>query len=132
MYDAAGIYVYEFDSYALTGFCNLSEINPTAVEADATGRLVKFYDDTTKYIYDVRNNEVLSVDSYDSYADFEPYEPETVASSDYFDSDYPIYKGQDGTLSSVIAMTESKEIRYSDLYIQVLQDSTIETYSLFQ
>jgi len=146
LYDYRGIYVFSFDESALVGFCDFRDIhmtqlegdNPTIVEINEQGTLIRIYNNTDTYLYDVTENARTAVQANDSSAEFECYEIESIypgAGSDdsLLEASQPTYFGKDDSITSVVLdFSDEETVKYEDLYILKKEGNEIVKYKLFQ
>ncbi|MBQ9278182.1 MAG: hypothetical protein IJ224_06065 [Lachnospiraceae bacterium] len=147
MYDFRGVYVYDLKNEKLTGYADFRPINmtliqgdnPTFVEASSDGKLVKFYNNEKKYLYDVEINEIKEVINYNEITeDFQEGVVEVFIAGDKesLSKEYTTYKMKDGSLIAVILVFnpefEDDVPKYRNLYLIREVNNERFDYAIFQ
>lgn len=138
LYDFRGIYVYDIEKEILIGYADFRPVemtliqgsNPTFVEVTPDGLYVRAYNEQKKYLYHVETNEFQEVDNYDNISN-ESYTLLNVTEEMRISEYSPTYKTRDGSFVAV-ALHESENPRYRDLYLIIQKDGEQKTYDIFQ
>ncbi|MGN0514792.1 MAG: hypothetical protein ACI4GD_10970 [Lachnospiraceae bacterium] len=146
LYDFRGIYVYSFNKEKMIGYADFRNINmdiiqgdnPTFVKVFEDGEIIIFYNNEHKYIFDVKENNVREVNSYEELDESKEYHIDSIilGEENSISDNQITYVGTDGAFLTVEIdyneITGDEPVKYKNIFIIRVKDGTKSHYRLFK